>query len=334
MDLYRPLQAGSLKLSGNLFLAPVAGYSDRAFRSICVSLGANFTCTELISSEALVRNSDKTVQLLLRADNETQYAIQLFGSDPAVMAAAAAKLVPYGPAAVDINCGCPVPKVIKTGSGSALLKNPDLLARIVEAVRAVSEKKLNGIPVTVKIRSGWDAQSINYRQTAKAAVNAGASLVALHARTRTQAYSGKADWNHIADLASFLDVPIIGSGDLFCPESALAMLEQCACSGVMFARGAMGNPFIFSQTRSLLCSGKYQIIEPQEKLITGFRQLCLLSRDVGEKSACREMRKHFCSYTKGLPGGAFLRNKIVHADSIQDYRSELENTGIQLSDIC
>lgn len=333
MDLYRPLQAGSLRLSGNLFLAPVAGYSDRAFRSICISAGADFTCTELISSEALVRDSEKTVQLLLRAENELQYAIQLFGSDPEIMAAAATRLAPYGPAAVDINCGCPVPKVIKTGSGSALLKNPDLLSRIVEAVCEASEKKLNGIPVTVKIRSGWDAQSINYLQTAAAAVKAGAALVGLHARTRAQAYSGKADWNHIADLAAYLDVPVIGSGDLFSPESASDMLRRCACSGVMFARGAMGNPFIFSQTRSLLCSGSYQDVDPQVKLRTGFKQLCMLSRDIGEHSACREMRKHFCSYTKGLKGGASLRNQLVHAESIQDYRSKLEKAGIVLSDI-
>lgn len=319
LSLYRPLSIASLELPGNLFQAPVAGYSDRAFRSICIEQGADFTCTELVSSEALVRASAKTEYLLRRAENEKRYAIQLFGSDPEVMARAAVLLAPYRPEAVDINCGCPVPKVVKTGAGSALLRNPALLGRIVESVAAASRAHLGGAPVTVKIRSGWDASSINYRETARIAVAAGAALVALHCRTRAQGYAGTADWSHIADLASRLSVPVVGSGDLFSPEAGERMLRETGCAGIMFARGAMGNPFVFAETRSLLVSGRYETLSAAERLAAGLRQLELLARDLGEGAACREMRKQFCAYTKGMEGGAALRNQLVHADSIAKY---------------
>lgn len=323
MPLYRPLAIGSLELPGNLFQAPVAGYSDRAFRSICIEQGADFTCTELVSSEALVRASAKTEYLLLRAENERRYAVQLFGADPEVMARAAALLAPHGPDAVDINCGCPVPKVVKTGAGSALLRTPALLGRIVEAVAAASAAHLGGVPVTVKIRSGWDASSVNYRETARIAVEAGAALVALHSRTRAQGYSGTADWSHIADLSSRLSVPVVGSGDLFSPEAGERMLRETGCAGIMFARGAMGNPFIFAETRALLATGRYEPLPAADRLAAGLRQLELLARDLGEGPACREMRKQFCAYTKGLEGGAALRNKLVHAESIARYRAIL-----------
>jgi nifR3 family TIM-barrel protein len=311
---------GNLEVPGNIFLAPVAGYSDKAFRSICVDQGADFTYTELVSSEALIRDSAKTEMLLNRADNEKQYAIQLFGSDPDVMASAAALLEPWHPEAVDINCGCPVPKVVKTGAGSALMKDNLRLGKIVEAVVEASEKYLGGVPVTVKIRSGWDSSSINYRECAHVAVEAGAKLVALHARTRAQAYSGLADWAHIADLASVLNVPVVASGDLFSPEDAERMLKETGCAGIMFARGAMGNPFIFAAAKSLLQNGSYQWPSVAEKLAIGFKQLCMSAADVGETTACREMRKQFCAYTKGVEGGAALRNLLVHAETIEDYR--------------
>lgn len=318
--MYHPVKIGNLDVPGNLFLAPVAGYSDKAFRSICVDQGADFTYTELVSSEALVRDSAKTELLLNRADNEKKYAIQLFGSDPDVMARAAALLKPWHPDVVDINCGCPVPKVIKTGAGSALMKDPVRLGKIVEAVVQSSERFLDGVPVTVKIRSGWDAESVNYRECARIAVEAGASLAALHARTRTQGYSGKSDWSHIADLASVLPVPVVGSGDLFSPEDAEHMLKETRCAGIMFARGAMGNPFIFAAAKSLLLKGSYQYPTVTEKLAVGLKQLCMSAADIGENAACREMRKQFCAYTKGIEGGAALRNLLVHAETIEEYK--------------
>ena len=327
MSLYHSVTIGFLTLDGNIFLAPVAGYSDRAFRSICVEQGANFTYTELISSEALVRDGVKTDTLLRRADNEERYSIQLFGANPEVMYKAAALLSPYRPAAVDINAGCPVPKVVKTGAGSALMRNPALLGRIVAAVVRSSQDHLEGAAVTVKLRSGWDGASVNYYECAQIAADSGAALVSIHARTRAQGYGGKSDWSHIGDLVSRVKVPVAGSGDLFSPEDAERMLRETGCAAVMFARGAMGNPFIFSETRSLLLTGSYTVPETAERLKTGFRQLLLLSQDLGERIACREMRKQFCAYTRGIPGGAPLRNRLVHAETLEAYRELLVQYG-------
>jgi nifR3 family TIM-barrel protein len=324
MELYHPLTIGSLVIPGNLFLAPVAGYSDRAFRSLCIDQGADFTSTELVSSEALIRRGVKTEYLLRRADNEDRYAIQLFGAQPEVMYRAAGLLAPWRPDVVDINCGCPVSKVVKAGAGSALMRNPDTLGRVVEAVVRASGESLGGTPVTVKLRSGWDAGSINYRECARIAVEAGAALVGLHPRTRAQGYAGRSDWSHIADLVSRLPVPVAGSGDLFSPEDAERMLRETGCGAVLFARGALGNPFIFSAARARLRGEEYTPPDREERLKTAFRQLGLLARDMGEGIACREMRKQFCVYTKGIAGGAALRNRLVHADTIEEYRIMLD----------
>jgi nifR3 family TIM-barrel protein len=350
--LYHPVKAGSLSIPGNIFLGPVAGYSDRAFRSVCVEQGADFTCTELVSSEALARNPGhygldasgrppakfpSPANILRRADNEERYAVQLFGASPDALYRAALLLAPFRPQAVDLNCGCPVPKVVKTGAGSALMKNPGLLGRMVESAVRASREALGEVPVTVKLRSGWDAASINCRECARIACDAGAALVALHARTRSQGYEGRADWSHIADLAALLPVPVAGSGDLFSPEDAERMLRETGCAAVMFARGAMGNPFIFSAVRSLLTEGFWQPVDPVRRLKTGFRQLHLAAEDLGERSACLEMRKQFCAYTKalgsggsGLPGAAALRNRLVHAETIGQYREIFAAAGIDV----
>jgi nifR3 family TIM-barrel protein len=320
MDLYRPVVIGSLVLPGNLFLAPVAGYSDRAFRSVCIDRGADFTYTEMVSSEALTRNRVRTELLLARAENESRYGAQLFGAEPDTMYRAALLLAPWRPDVVDINCGCPVPKVVKTGAGSALMRRPETLGRIVEAVVKASREALGNAPVTVKLRSGWDAGSQNYRDCARIAVEAGAALVGLHPRTRAQGYSGASDWTHIADLASRLPVPVAGSGDLFSPEDAGRMLRETGCAALMFARGALGNPFIFAATKAFLRGENRQEPAPREKLETAFRQLNILARDIGEQNACREMRKQFCAYTKGINGAAALRNRLIHADTIEEYR--------------
>jgi nifR3 family TIM-barrel protein len=323
MSLYQPVQVGSLALSGNIFLAPVAGYTERVFRSLCVEQGADFTFTELISAEALVRNAALTMPLLRRADNELNYAVQLFGSNEETMAQAAAILLdeksPFKPALIDINAGCPVPKVTKTGAGSALMKDPRKLARLVSACLRRLQPCEIAFPVSVKIRSGWDADSINYLECAQAAVEAGAAMVSLHPRTRAQGYGGKSDWRHIKELAARLPVPVVGSGDLFTPEDAKRMLEETGCAAVMFARGALGNPFIFSQTRALLLNGTYAPAPQDALLETAFRHLKLLVCDFGEKKACLEMRKIFCAYLKGYPGAATLRNRIVHASTIAEY---------------
>jgi nifR3 family TIM-barrel protein len=335
VSFYRPVTIGSLSMPGNLFLAPVAGYSDRAFRSLCVEQGADFTCTELVSAEALVRlpispGEAKSGVLLRRGRGEIRYAIQLFGANPDVMYRAALRLAPFHPEAVDINSGCPVPKVVKAGAGSALMRNPAVLGRIVEAVVRASGEALGGVPVTVKMRSGWDSGSVNYREAAAACQEAGAALVTLHPRTRAQGYGGKSEWSHIADLASRLRIPAAGSGDLYSPEDAERMFRETGCAAVMFARGALGNPFIFAATRAFLLGRVYTPPSSGERLAMALRHLLLLAEDLGEKTACLEMRKQFCAYTKGyggpgIPGGNRLRERLVHAATIADYRAILED---------
>ena len=349
--LYRPVKIGSLELPGNLFLAPVAGYTDRAFRSICAEMGADFSFTELVSAEALTRNPGYyglNVQesmknssqipnikapgavLIMRGSKEKNFSIQLFGAKPDVLGRACALLGPLRPSVIDLNAGCPVPKVIKTGAGSALMKDPQLLARIIEAMVGSSKKYLGGVPVTVKIRSGWDNNSINCQECARIAVEAGAAMVSLHPRTRSQGYGGKSDWSLIADLASLLPVPVTGSGDLYTPEDARRMLAETGCRAIMFARGALGNPQIFKAAKSYLLSGSSPSPpETIDRLGFALQHLEMLAEDLGETKACLEMRKQFCAYTKGIMGfpgiknGAVLRQKIVRAGTIAEYREIL-----------
>lgn len=322
--LYHPVKIGKLELSGNIFLAPVAGYSDRSFRSICVEHGAAFTYTEMVSAEALVRNNLKTEILMRRAENETAYAVQVFGGEPETVADGAKIILEKTNCeCIDINCGCPVPKIIKTGAGSALTRDPERLYRVAKAVVQIA----GDIPVTVKIRSGWDENHITWKEAALAALDAGVSAITMHARTRAQGYEGKSDWSKIKELTALAagKIPIFGSGDLFTPEDAERMLSETGCDGVMFARGAMGNPFIFDKTIQLLTTGKYDEIPIQMRIETGFKELINLARDIGEKSACLEMRKRFCAYSKGMNGGAAIREKIVKAQTISDYK-ELFNS--------
>jgi nifR3 family TIM-barrel protein len=335
MKLYRPIKIGSLELSGNLFLAPVAGYTDRAFRSICAELGASFSFTELVSAEAVYRNpglylpshskeikcprAGSSENLVRRGDSEKHYAIQLFGGEPESIYKAAVHLAPFHPDVLDINSGCPVPKVVKNGAGSALMKNPANVGRVVEAAVRASRDSLGNIPVTIKMRSGWDSNSLNYAECARIAVEAGAAMVSLHPRTRAQGYSGRSDWLHITDLVTRIAVPVTGSGDLYTPEDAQQMLSETGCAAVMFARGAMGNPFIFSSTLSFLETGSWEAVSFSARIAAAMRHLKMLAVDIGERAACLEMRKQFCAYTKGLVGGAVLRGKVVHAVTIAEY---------------
>ncbi len=326
--LYHSVKIGSLSLDGNLFLAPVAGYSDRAFRSICADCGADFSYTEMVSAEALSRNNLKTEILMRRAPNEKKYAVQIFGGKEDVMARAAKIVIETTDAdCIDINCGCPVPKIVKTGSGSALTRDVDRLFSVVRAVvESVKSSPRPFVPVTVKIRSGWDFEHLSWREAAEAAISAGAAAITLHARTRSQGYEGKADWNLLSSLANLVHektdgkIPVFGSGDLFSPQDAKRMLESTNCDGVMFARGAMGNPFIFTRTKRFLQTGEDLEIPFSEKIRAGFRELSLLVEDVGEKGACLEARKRFCAYAKGINGSAVLRQKIVQASSVSDYK--------------
>lgn len=316
MDLHRktPALAG-VQLESPFFLAPVAGYSDAAYRSVCYELGAALCYTEMVSSEALVRHHPKTSLLLQRAEAEKYFAIQLFGAKPEVLGQAAAMVSAYRPLVIDLNCGCPVPKIVKSGAGSALLKSPEKIAAIVKSMRDATD-----IPITVKIRKGWDEASVNFLETAEAAVSAGAVAVTLHGRTRAQGYSGKADWASIATLARHLKVPVFGSGDVFSPETALSMLSDTGCSGVMFARGAMGNPFVFAQTIALWQGHPLPVYTNAEIAEVARRHLERSVRFLGEKTACVEFRKQFCAYTRGRPGGAALREQAVHCSTYAEFQ--------------
>jgi len=293
------------------FLAPVAGYSDAAFRAVCAEMGAALCYTEMVSAEALVRGHKKTKELLERDPAEKVYAIQLFGANPATLAAAAESVSVYKPVVIDLNCGCPVPKIIKAGAGSALLKTPEKIGEIVRAMRDATP-----VPISVKLRTGWDKDSINYLETSEAAIEAGAYAVTLHGRTRAQGYAGKADWDAIRDLSARAAVPVFGSGDVFSAGAAADMRARTGCAGVMIARGAIGNPFIFAELREL---GSAREISPRRVAETMEHHLALAVQHFGERSACMEFRKHFCAYTKGLPGGAPLRARAVHCSSFEEF---------------
>lgn len=317
--LFHPVSIGNVSISGNVFLAPVAGYSDAAFRSICRSCGAAFTYTEMVSAEALFRGSGKTENLMRRAEGEVPFAVQLFGGSAESMSAAVAiTLDRVQPEVIDINAGCPVPKIVKGGAGSALTHNPEALFTVVSA----AVKAAGSVPVTVKIRSGWDAEHLSWKEAALAALDAGVSAVTMHPRTRAQGYEGKSDWTLLTQLVQLVAgrVPVFGSGDLFSAEDARCMLTETGCDGVMFARGAMGNPFIFTEARDLLTKGSFSPVPAESRLKTGMHELELLIADIGEVAACREMRKRFCCYTKGISGAAALRPKIVQCSTLSEYK--------------
>ena len=322
--LYHSVSIGNINLKGNLFLAPVAGYSDAAFRSVCIENGACFTYTEMVSAEALVRKNLKTEILMRRACNESAYAVQIFGGEPEVMAQAAQIVLEKTHCeCIDINCGCPVPKIIKTGAGSALTRDPDRLFKVVEAVVGACKVVSTGstTPVTVKIRSGWEQKLITWREAAQASLDAGAAAITIHPRTKAQGYEGHSDWNIMRQLVEMVNgrVPVFGSGDLFKPEDARKMLEETGVDAVMFARGAMGNPFIFRDTTSLLTTGSYEPVPAAVRIKTGFAELERLAAETSEQHACLEMRKRFHAYSKGIPNGGPLRKAIVQAATIEDY---------------
>lgn len=315
-SLFHPIKIGNIIIPGNLFLAPLAGFTDKAFRSICISKGASFTFTEMVSAEALARNSEKTIKLMERAENEKLLGIQIFLPNAETAKRAIPELLKANPTVIDINCGCPVPKVVKNGAGSALMRTPNVIQEIVKTFTGETD-----IPVTVKFRTGWDLNSINYLDFAEAAVRGGASLLTMHGRTRSQGYSGEADWGSIKNLKSKFDVPVIGSGNIFSVNDAKLILETTGINGVLFARGAMGNPYIFEETKQFLKTEKSPSIKKINiKIQTAWEHLSLAVKYKGEKTACREMKKQLCSYTKGYEGSAALRNRIVRAETLEEYK--------------
>lgn len=328
-EFYHPVDIGSLHLDGNLFLAPIAGYSDRAFRSLCVDLGASFCTTEMVSGEALTRNNLKTEVLMRRAENESKYAVQIFGGNGEVMAKAAEIVLQKTDCdCIDINGGCPVPKITKSGAGSILTRDPETLYEVVKSVKDSVENycsihpERKKPPVTIKIRSGWDSNHITWKECAQKALDAGADAITIHARTKAQGYAGHSDWGIVRNLVEFINgrIPVFGSGDANSPETTLQMFQETGVDGVMFARGAMGDPFLFRRAVSYLKTGSYENETPQERISMGFKELLLNIEEMGEMPACLKMRKSFCSYTSGMQGAAQLRLKIVNAQSLSDYK--------------
>ncbi len=300
---------GNIKIKNQVVLAPMAGVSNPAFMKICEKMGVGYVITELISAEAIVRGNKKTLDMLNGLDDlNIPYAVQLFGSNHKTMAKAAMIVHErYPKAIIDINCGCPVPKVaVKSEAGSALLKNPEKIKEIVEAV-----VKAVDVPVTVKIRSGWDEKSINAVEIAKIIESAGASAIAIHARTRSQGYSGHADWNVIKMVKEAVKIPVIGNGDILSCFDAKKMLDETFCDAVMIGRGILGNPWLIKECVDYLENGTLpKKISPKEKIDMLKWHYELLLNTTSEKQAILEIRTHALWYLKGLPGSSIIKAQI------------------------
>ena len=285
-----------------LVLAPMAGVTDYPCRLLALKHGAGLVVSEMVSSRALQHNNSRTMGMLHVADDEHPISVQIFGSSPEAMATAAVYAVQEGADVIDINMGCPTPKIIKSGDGSALMQNPDLAFTIMKSVvDAVT------IPVTVKIRSGWNENTKNAVEMAILAEKAGCAAVCIHARTREQFYAGKADWSYIKDVHESVGIPVIGNGDVDSPEAALRMLEETGVESVMIGRAAMGNPWIFSRARALLAGINIPFPTPSERISTAIFHLQLALTYKPEKVVINEMRKHVAWYVKGMHDAAKLK---------------------------
>ncbi len=305
----------------NLVLAPLAGYTDKAFREICSLYGSDSTVSEMVSAEGLARDSIKTMELMEKYDGEKKLTVQLFAPSADPITRAIPLLKRSNIDAIDINCGCPVPKVVKTGAGSALMQTPE---RIGEIVRVLKDNF--DIPISVKFRLGWDWNTINYLEVAHIAVDNGATALTLHARTRSQGYEGKADKEAFGILSKeFKDsnIALFASGDIFTPEDAKEAVEKYSMTGVMFARGAIGNPFIFKETREYLKTGTYTLPTIEERIATALRHYDLMVRYYGERVASHGMRKHAMAYVKGIKKSSECKNALSKAETREDYEKAL-----------
>ena len=318
------MQIGTVKIDGRLVLAPMAGVTDLAFRRICREHGAALTVTEMVSTKALCYQDRKTPRLLELAPDEHPAAAQIFGHEPETMAEGARiALEKSGCDIIDINMGCPVPKIVNNGDGSALMKNPLLAGEIIEKTARAIQK-----PVTVKIRKGFDEEHINAVEMAHIAQESGAAAIAVHGRTREQYYSGKADWEIIRKVKEAVKIPVIGNGDVWTPQDAIDMRKQTGCDGVMIGRGAQGNPWIFKQILHYEQTG--ELLEkpsPQEVTEMILRHAKMQMEFKGEYIGMREIRKHAAWYTAGYKNSAKLRGKINETETYEELKELLSHLG-------
>ena len=314
------LRIGNTILENNVILAPMAGVTDLPFRLLCREQGCGMAVTEMVSAKAILYHNKNTNELLAVDSQEGPVSVQLFGSDPEIMAEIAVRLEEGPYACIDVNMGCPVPKIVNNGEGSSLMRNPKLAEKILSAmVRAVKK------PVTVKFRKGFNEDCVNAVEFAKMAESCGVSMVAVHGRTREQYYSGKADWNIIRQVKAAVKIPVIGNGDIFTPEDAGRMIEETGCDGVMVARGAKGNPWIFKRINRYLETGEVMPNPGMEEIRDMIlRHGKMLAEYKGELTAMREMRGHMAWYTKGMPGSAALRNAINQVETFEGLAALIE----------
>lgn len=319
------MEIGNLKFDHIAFLAPMAGIADRAFRELCVQHGAAYTVTEMVSSKGLTMGDKKSAQLLT-IGSERPCGAQIFGDDPETMAQAAKKCLAFSPEIIDINMGCPAPKIASNGGGASLMKNPQLAYEITKAVAEAVP-----VPVTVKIRKGWDNDGINAVQMAALAEKAGAAAATVHGRTKEQMYSGKVDYDIIAEVKKAVSIPVIGNGDITDEQSATMMMEKTNCDAIMIGRGALGNPWIFSRINAYF--DECRVLPPPtitQKMVTMLGHVQKIIEYKGEYIGMREARHHAGYYTKGLRGGATLRREICqmeHFEQLQElaYKIAKEN---------
>ncbi len=318
-----PIQRNAQPQDVPLLLAPMAGFSDMSFRVLCKSLGCDLTVTEMVSAKGLFYGSQKTAELLETDPAERPVVMQIFGREPEIMADMAQCLAErYGEAllAIDINMGCPAPKITGNGEGSALMREPLLAGHIVETVA-----KKAGVPVTVKIRKGYDARHENAAEIARIAEDSGAAAITVHGRTREQMYAGSADYAAIAAVRAAVKIPVIGNGDVRDGDSALRLLRQTRCDGIMIGRGALGNPFVFSEVRAALRGETYTPPTWAERMETAVRHTRMTAANKGERGIL-ELRKHIVYYLSGIPGAARLRTRLQNAETAEEMAQILLDT--------
>ncbi len=327
------MKIGGLELDNNIFLAPMAGVTDLPFRRMCREYGCGLVYSEMVSAKGLFYKDKKTGALMKLDEKEKPAAIQIFGSEPDIIASVIPQVEAVGADIIDINMGCPTPKIVNNGDGSALMKNPRLAGKVIRAAVDASS-----VPVTVKFRTGWDSENINVCELSRIAEANGASAITVHGRTREQFYSGKADWKIIKQVCKAVKIPVIGNGDIFCAEDAVNMFNQTGCDAVMIGRGAQGNPFLFTQIKELIKTGKVSFYPTYKHKIECAKKLLIeLVAEKGENRGVKEARKHIAWFIKGLPESTQVKTtvfKLTKEKDVLDILDEYMIRSIKYEEDC